>query len=193
MEAELVPRRDDSAVWPVVRRERVKFRIIKVGLALVVATAVGVVAVRLLGEDEDESERQGGTSPVSQGPIRFLFDDSYAPRARVDVKIENVGTRGYRYVDTQYAACFLRYFDSSGREFKIPPGTHCDIISPATIEPGEVRTLFTWRLNECVKDRWGCVKSRPLPPGTYTVRGSFRPMGGGMRARPEATVRIVAP
>jgi hypothetical protein len=171
----------------------VSFRIFKLGLALVVAAAVGVAAVRLLGDDEEGSEAQGGTGPVSQGPIRFLFDDSYAPRERVDVRIENVGTRPYRYVATRYAACFLRYFDSSGREFKIPPGTHCDIISPGTIKPGEVRKLFTWRLNECVKDRWGCVKSRPLPPGTYVVRGSFRPEGGGRRARPEATFRIVAP
>lgn len=41
-----------------------------------------------------------------------------------------------------YAACSLRYFDGDGRRFIIPPGTHCDIISHGTINPGQTKPLF---------------------------------------------------
>ena len=91
-----------------------------------------------------------------------------------------------------YQACFLSYFDSSRRHFIIPPGTHCDILSEETIRPGERRKLFTWRLDECLKDQWGCVRSRPLPPGTYTIKGRFEPKEGGRSAGAESTFEIVA-
>ena len=105
--------------------------------------------------------------------------------------VENVGTRAYLF-ELYYQACSLRYFDSFGRRFIIPPGTHCDLLSAETIRPGERRKLFTWRLDECVKDRWGCVKMRALPPGTYTVKGRFKPKAGGTPALAETTFTIVA-
>ena len=152
------------------------------------ACVAGVGAVLFL-DDDDPEPAVAPRVPVDSGPIRFVLDDVYTPRERVRVKIENIGAQPYRY-ETEYAACFLSYFDSSGRKFVIPPGTHCDILAEDTIEPGEVRTLFAWRLNECVKDRWGCAKARPLPPGTYTMRGRFKPEGNGPRARARATFRI---
>jgi hypothetical protein len=159
---------------------------------LAAAAAVAVVGFVLLTDgDGDGSSAEGTPARASSGPIRFLLDHEYAPRERVAVKIENVGTQTYRYIDTKYAACYLRYFDSAGREFKIPPGTHCDIIVPAELEPGETATLFTWRLDECVKDRWGCVKRRPLAPDRYVIRGRFRALDGGPPAKPETSFRIV--
>jgi hypothetical protein len=55
-------------------------------------------------------------------PIRLRLDDTYTAGETIDVTIENVGTRAYVF-QAEYQACFLSYFDSSGREFKIPPGT----------------------------------------------------------------------
>jgi hypothetical protein len=91
-----------------------------------------------------------------------------------------------------YQACFLSYFDSSGRRFIIPRGTHCDLLAEETIRPGERRKLFSWDLHECVKDEWGCVKSRLLAPGTYTIEGRFKPKVAGPRAQAETTITIVA-
>ena len=69
----------------------------------------------------------------------------------------------------------MSYFDSSGREFIIPPGTRCDLITIQEIHPGQTVTLFTWKLDECVKDDWGCVKAEPLGPGRYEVKARFKP------------------
>jgi hypothetical protein len=127
----------------------------------------------------------------SSGPIRFVLADRYSAGETVDVLIENVGKRVFLF-QFDYQACFLKYFDSSGRRFIIPPGTHCDILVEVPIRPGETKNLFTWNLDECVKDRWGCMESRPLPPGTYTIRGRFKPEVRGAPARAETTFTIVA-
>jgi hypothetical protein len=166
-------------------------RIGKLALLVLAAAAVVTGLVLLTGDGDGDGSSVGPPTPESSGPIRFVLDDEYALRERVAVTIENLGTHTYRHIDTSYAACYLRYFDSSGREFKVPPGTHCDIIVYAELKPGETARLFTWRLDECVKDRWGCVKRRPLPPGTYVIRGRFKAIDGGPPARPEATFRIV--
>lgn len=131
-----------------------------------------------------ESERSGG-------PIRFLLSDRYTAGETIDVVIENVGPKAYVF-QSFYQACFLSYFDSSGRRFIIPPGTHCDMLAEETIRPGERRKLFSWSLDECIKDQWGCAKSRPLPPGAYTIKGRFKPKAAGPPARVETTFRIVA-
>jgi hypothetical protein len=64
-------------------------------------------------------------------------------------------------------------------------------LAEETIRPGERKKLFTWKLDECVKDAWGCVKSRPLAPRTYTIKGLSKPKSAGPRAL-ETTSRIVA-
>jgi hypothetical protein len=125
-------------------------------------------------------------------PIRLRLDDAYTAGETIDVTVENVGTRAYMF-QPFYQACFFSYFDSSGRRFKIPPGTHCDLLGKETIRPGERKKLFRWSLDECVRDAWGCVESRPLPAGTYTIRGTFKARGGGPPARVEETFRISRP
>jgi hypothetical protein len=127
------------------------------------------------------------SAPASD--IQFVMDDAYLAGDRVVVRVKNVGEVRYKYQFT-YAACFLSYFDSNGRTFIIPPGTHCDIRGEAVIKPGEIKRLFTWDLDECVKDDWGCVKSRPLNAGTYTIRGTFKPVDRGSPARAEATFEL---
>jgi hypothetical protein len=127
----------------------------------------------------------------SSGPIRFVLADRYVAGETVDVLIENVGRRTFLF-QPYYQACFLKYFHSSGRRFIIPPGTHCDILAEVPIRPGETKNLFTWKLDECLKDRWGCMKSRSLPPGTYTIRGRFKPEAAGAPARAETTFTIIA-
>ena len=42
-----------------------------------------------------------------------------------------------------------------------------------------------------MKDRWGCIKSRALPPGTYTIKGRFKPSRRST-ALAETTFTIVA-
>jgi hypothetical protein len=171
-------------------------------LALLAGTAVvALLASKGGGEEQGAggSTLQGGspsttgpTEPESRAtPIRFVLRDRYEPGESIDVAIQNTGTRVYLF-QPYYQACFLSYFDASGRRFIIPPGTHCDLLAEETIRPGERKKLFSWKLDECVKDNWGCVKSRPLEPGTYTVKGRFKPKRGGPGVRVEATFRIVA-
>jgi hypothetical protein len=124
-------------------------------------------------------------------PIRFVLDDHVTVGERFDVSITNVGTRAYLY-EFHYQACFLSYFDSTGRQFTIPPGTHCDIRGKLPIRPRQTKWLFRWALDECLKDRWGCVRSRPLLPATYTIKGRFRPVAGGPAVQAATTLEIVA-
>ncbi len=177
-------------------------RVLIAGLILVVLAGGSLAALALRDRDEEPtvgaSETNDRAKPTtappkneSSGPIRFVLADRYAAGETVDVLIENVGKRAYVY-QWPYQACFLRYFDSSGRRFIIPPGTHCDLRSEETIGPGERKKLFTWSLDECVKDNWGCVESRPLPPGTYTIKGRFMPKAAGTPQRVETTLTIVA-
>jgi hypothetical protein len=180
-----------------------KLRRVLIAGLIVTVLAGGTLAVLVLGDGGEEpsgrpaggQERQrdehGPGEVREQSPIRFVLADSYAAREHMEVVIENVGTRAYVF-QWRYQACFLSYFDSSGRRFIIPPGTHCDILGDETIRPGERKRLFGWSPDECVKDDWGCVESRPLPPGTYTIRGRFQPKTAGSPARVETTFRVVA-
>src|SRR5918995_3970504 len=118
-------------------------------------------------------EAIGSPSPEStQAPLEFLLEDRYEVGEKVMVRLRNIGRRPYIY-NTAYEACEMRYFDEAGRRFIIPPGTHCDLIANEPIEPGETVTLFEWKLDECVTDRWGCVKAEPLEPGAYKIVGRF--------------------
>jgi hypothetical protein len=171
---------------------------------LLVLLAGGSLAalLALRGGDEERSagastSQTGGVSTTAPPepengavPIRFVLNDSYEAGETVTVAIENIGTKAYVF-QSYYQACSLSYFDSKGRPFIIPPGTHCDLLAEETIRPGERKKLFTWKLDECVKDAWGCVESRPLAPGTYTIKGLFKPKVAGPRARAETTFRIV--
>lgn len=161
-----------------------------------------VMGVVLTGCTEPpRSEAPGSVvpSPAQSGPpssipasdIRFLLGGWYAAGDRIPVRIENVGDVVYHYQPV-YQACFLSYLDSQGREFIIPPGTHCDILGRAAIRPGETKLLFMWDLDECIKDMWGCSKRRPLDPGTYPMRGTFRSFGKASPARAEVTFEIPA-
>ncbi len=136
----------------------------------------------------------GGASPRPTtgpaGPLELVLNAEYEEGTKVPVRLRNTSGRSFTY-NPDYEACDMRYEDASGREFIIPPGTHCDLISEEAIAPGETATLFKWRLDECTKDRWGCVKSEALPPGSYSIHGSFKPEGGGPAVRVEASFRIV--
>jgi hypothetical protein len=174
-------------------------------LAALVAGSLAALALRdgneepSVGAPETKEDAETRVAPTttarlkdeSSRPIRFVLADRYPAGETVNVRIENVGRRAFLF-QLYYQACFLKYFDSSGRRFMIPPGTHCDILGEETIKSGETKKLFAWKLDECVKDRWGCVKSRPLPPGTYTIKGRFKPTGAGRPARAETTFTIVA-
>jgi len=123
--------------------------------------------------------------------IQFVFDELYRVGELIQVKIQNVGQVPYFY-NGAFAACELSYLDASGREFLIPPGTHCDLVEYAEIRPGEIVMLFEWDLSECIEDQWGCVRSQPLPAGTYTIQGTFHTSPeGGPAATAEATLAIV--
>jgi hypothetical protein len=162
--------------------------------ALLLASCTG------LGGDQGSAEPPavptGNPSPTvtgaPSGDMAFALQESYNAREKVDVKITNRGDRAYEYNSTGYEACNLTYRDEAGREFIIPPGTHCDLVVIEQIKPGETVTLFEWQLDRCLKDNWGCVKSEPLEPGTYTIEGRFKAAAGGPPAHAEATFEIVA-
>jgi hypothetical protein len=103
------------------------------------------------------------------GHMRFVLRPDYHVGDTALIRIRNVGRVAYVY-NPYYQACFMTFRTASGRRFRIPPGTHCDLMGRARIGPGQVRELFRWRLDECIKDQWGCVKSRRLPPGKHDQR-----------------------
>ncbi|HWG89843.1 MAG TPA: hypothetical protein VNZ52_03245 [Candidatus Thermoplasmatota archaeon] len=105
-------------------------------------------------------------------PIQFAMEPSYPQGGSIAVKVKNTGNETYQY-NEMYAACDLKYFTDAGRQFKIPPGTHCDLVVMRPLPPGATVTLFTWNATECTKDLWGCAESKLLPPGTYHIRGIF--------------------
>lgn len=175
-------------------------------ILLAVASAVVLVSSctgSKEGSPSPSSRAAGsGLSPIpsdgtsSEGQIQFVLGETYTVGDSARVQIENVGDRSYRYrlsvsKRSQYAACPLHYFDGDGREFIIPPGTHCDIVTYGTIEPGETKPLFKWMLDECVKDAWGCVRSKPLPPGTYTLTGVFKAATSGKSVRAAASFELL--
>jgi hypothetical protein len=42
------------------------------------------------------------------------------------------------------------------------------------------------------QDEWGCVRSRPLRPGTYTLKGNFKPKAADHPPGLKKRFRIVA-
>jgi len=66
------------------------------------------------------------------------------------------------------------------------------LIAYGTIKPRETELLFKWNLDECVKDAWGCVRSRPLSPGTYTITGAFRPKNAGNSVSASSSFELLA-
>jgi hypothetical protein len=172
---------------------------------VVMFLAVGTVVAMLASRAGDEQQGAGAstrqerarstTTPAEpEGravPIRFVLRDRYEAGETIDVAIENIGTRVYVF-QPYYQACFLSFFNARGRRFIIPPGTHCDLLAEESIRPGERKRLFRWKLDECVKDNWGCVESRALVPGTYTIKGLFMPKLAGPPARVEMTFQIAA-
>lgn len=163
-----------------------------VGLLVFFLTACGTLGGRtpdpLAGPSESPPPQ--GDAPV-RGAIRFVLERTYQVGERVVVRIVNEGSHPYRYNSTGYEACNLTYRDEKGRPFIIPPGTHCDLVLMKDILPGETVTLFKWDLDECLKDRWGCVTEAPLEPGTYTIEGRFRSSDGSPPAQAESSFEIV--
>lgn len=128
---------------------------------------------KLLPNGEWENSRNDAQQlEIPLSDIYFAINDTYKVGQKVEVKIKNRGNRSYVY-NPRYEACDLQYYDEFGRTFIIPPGTHCDIEATAEIKAGETKTLFTWKLDECIEDNWGCAKSKPLKPGKYTIKGNF--------------------
>lgn len=125
---------------------------------------------------------------VNDGKITLLMNESYRAGESATILARNDDTVAYSY-RTFYAACDLAYFGERGYPFLIPPGTHCDIANSASLAPGETVTLFSWPLTECTEDNWGCSESRPLPPGTYHVAGTFHQDVDRYWEKPDATTR----
>ena len=137
----------------------------------------------------------GGSSLATPRPQRqtdglsFVLRKKYEVGDSTRVRLRNTGDTPYRY-NSAYEACDMVFRDSEGRRFLVPEGTHCDMVAPAWVEPGETVTLFTWDLDECIKDEWGCTRARDLPPGRYTMTGRFPPRGGGEAVRVVGRFRI---
>lgn len=142
--------------------------------------------------------------PQGEGIVLVLGKEQVQQRAfrrgeTVTVRLRNETGKPHVW-SRSHEACSMTFGFASGRTFLTPPGTHCDLVSLRVLRPGETVTLFTWRLDECVRDEWGCAESRPLPAGTYTIEGAFYPpttltsgneefLGEDRDARP-ATARV---
>lgn len=143
--------------------------------------------------------RKGCPVPAmdAEPEIEIHVNDTAAAGTRVEVRARNVGSSTFSY-SLLYEACRMTFHTDDGRQFLVPEGTHCDIANPGTIRPGQVVTLFTWGLEECTLDQWGCVEREPLRPGTYHLRDTLciadpDGYGGDCEAgstRTGATIRI---
>jgi len=153
--------------------------------------AVAALVLSACGEKADPGG-QPGSGGGNAGSLHFVLDESYTVGQRIKVRLANETDTTYLFNDTGYEACNMTYADQNGREFIIPPGTHCDLVTMVDLPPGATDFLFFWSLDECTRDEWGCVRSRPLDPGTYTISGSFESKDGGERTPVEATFELVA-
>lgn len=154
--------------------------------ALAVAILVACSSPAPVSPRGGERERPG----IRTAPLLFVLDERYRAGESVRVRLQNVGEDTFLY-NSEYQACDMTYRDDAGRTFIIPPGTHCDLVVIQELRPDQTVTLFTWHLDECVKDEWGCAKDKPLAPGTYTIAGEFERKGGGDPVEVEATFEIV--
>lgn len=130
------------------------------------------------------------------GELELVLNATYGAEEHAQVILRNVGTRTYVY-NPWYASCGMSYYTDDGRPFRVPEGTHCDLVGYQDLAPGDEVLLFTWSLDECVVDNWGCSQAEPLPPGTYHLRGSFAVKGTESTHDPElsavgASFEIVA-
>ncbi len=169
-----------------------QMRIAATMLAVGAFSVSGIALADFGGSDYSTKSPAKQGESAAEGPIRFVVNQAPQEGSKIPVRIKNVGSVPYGY-ETFYAACYnVKFFDSTGREFKIPPGTHCDLRHEDALRPGERVRLFGWRLNECVKDRWGCVRSKSLEPGVYRLKGRFEArQNAGPTARPEIKIEIV--
>jgi len=103
--------------------------------------------------------------------IVLAMNSTYRPGETAVVHARNLGTRTYTHL--AWAQCAIGFYAESGRKFVVPSGTHCDIGNQVWVEPGEQFVLFTWPLDECYRDNWGCAEKGPLPPGEYLLRATF--------------------
>lgn len=148
-------------------------------IALTVAVALAVPA-----------GAAGDRVSAAPRPLRFVLDKPLHEGGKTRVRLRNTGNDSYIY-NSAYEACDMVYRElPSGRKFLVPEGTHCDMIAKEEVEPGETVTLFRWGLDECIEDNWGCTKARDLPPGRYSMKGWFRPKGGGDRVSVHLAFRI---
>lgn len=167
---------------------------IKMSQKIVVGLLLALLATSCgRGSDVNTSSASGTrTGSRSKAPLKLLLRDEYRPGHTARVGLRNNSERPFIY-NPEYQACDMTYRDGEGRKFIIPPGTHCDLQTMMEIAPGQSVTLFNWKLDECIKDRWGCVKSESLPPGTYRIRGSFKPATKGDPVTVGATFNIIEP
>lgn len=126
---------------------------------------------------------------VARSPLVFVLDRPLHEGGKTRVRLRNRSDKAFVY-NPYYEACQMVFRDGTGRKFLVPEGTHCDLVAREKVEPGETVTLFRWDLDECVKDEWGCAKARDLPLGKYSMRGWFKPAGGGDRVRVTEVFRI---
>lgn len=145
-----------------------------------------------------DTPKGGEPNPqVAAEGISFDMEDSYQLGEPIEVVILNKSNTNY-YYQSYYPACYnLKFFDDSKEarpypyvdqmkservllpgQFIVPEGTHCDLISEESLEPGDRTVLFTWEQQMCIKDRWGCIESVPVEPGTYRVVGEFSQSAG---------------
>ena len=154
---------------------------------VIVAAAVCTLALGAAASGVPASPGAEGTGRKS---LTFVLEKKYEVGSKAVVKLRNNTNRTYMY-NPYYEACKMVFRERGGRKFIIPEGTHCDLVVHEEVEPGDTVTLFRWDLDECTKDRWGCVESKDLAPGWYTMSGRFRPKGGGDRVRVSESFRIV--
>ena len=76
--------------------------------------------------------------------------------------------RPYPYEDSVPQGWFLQ-----PGQFIAPAGTHCDLISESSLEPGVRAVLLVWGQRRCKVDVWGCLESVQVDPGSYRIEGRF--------------------
>lgn len=150
---------------------------------------LGLVCVLLVVPWPSTGRAAPDAGGSEHSPLRFVLDTPLHVGGKTRVRLRNTGEVAYIY-NPYYEACEMVFRDSSGREFLVPEGTHCDLVAREEVAPGETVTLFRWDLDECVEDNWGCTKARDLRKGRYSMRGWFRPEGGGDRIRVVRRFRI---
>lgn len=172
----------------------------KIVIILIIFLVVILIYIFLLKNNTTKNNNHGFIRNIESIPevsmpkntdIIFMLNESYKTGDKIEIKIKNIGNISY-INKALNAPCALTYINPQGEVFFPPEAISCDVFSGDEIQPNEIVSEFKFSLKECVEQEiWRCLKSQPLAPGEYTIRGIFTSKDRKTDVLVEAQIAVV--